>query len=206
MQRRPFIRHRSFIAALPASNIDTDVLMPKVFLKGIDRKGLADGLLHDLRFDEEGQKRPDFVLNQEPWSNAEFLVAGPNFGCGSSREHAVWGLMQFGIRAIIAPSFAGIFFDNCARNGLLAIEADEATVERLTACAETGEPITIDLRRQRIETWTSSLPFDIDARRKKMLMEGLDQIGLTLSKRKTIEAFQTRYLTDRPWLQAIDKN
>ena len=121
MRFEPFKRCTAHIAALPSANIDMDVIMPKVFLKGIDRKGLAQGVFHDLRFHPDGRAKADFVLNQPPWDEAQFLVTGENFGCGSSREHAVWGLVQLGIRAIIAPSFAGIFFDNCARNGLLQL-------------------------------------------------------------------------------------
>ena len=141
MRPEPFERQSGTLAALPAANIDTDVIMPKTFLKGIDRTGLERGVFHDLRFDEEGSPRPDFVLNQMPWRDARFLVTGANFGCGSSREHAVWGLLQFGIRAIIAPSFAGIFFDNCTRNGLLAIEANDEEVRHLTDCAEDAQEI-----------------------------------------------------------------
>lgn len=195
-----FGRASGVIAALPAANIDTDVIMPKIFLKGIDRSGLNRGVFHDLRFDEDGSPRPDFVLNKPPWTKAAFLVAGANFGCGSSREHAVWGLRQFGIRAIIAPSFAGIFFDNCARNGLLAIESDDSTVRLLTDHAATGENITIDLDAQTMEAGTATVRFDISERRKHMLLKGLDGIGMTLQWRNEIETFQSRYLGERAWL------
>lgn len=200
MQLEPFQRVSGIIAALPAANIDTDVIMPKTFLKGIDRRGLDKGLFHDLRFDKDGTRRPDFVLNQPPWQNTRFLVTGANFGCGSSREHAVWGLLQFGTRAIIAPSFAGIFFDNCARNGLLAIEAGDEDVRRLTACAAAAKPITVDLRAQKIETPDGEIEFEISERRKAMLLEGLDAIGMTLQWRGEIEFFQSRYLGQRAWL------
>lgn len=200
MPVEPFTRVSGFVAALPAANIDTDVIMPKTFLKGIDRSGLERGVFHDLRFDEEGARRPDFVLNQAPWTRAAFLVTGANFGCGSSREHAVWGLRQFGIRAIIAPSFAGIFFDNCARNGLLAIEADDNTFCILTECATKGEEITIDLEGQTIKTATGAAGFEISQRRKFMLLKGLDAVGMTLQWRAEIEAFQSRYLGARAWL------
>ena len=126
-----FVKVRGVAVPLAASNIDTDVIMPKQFLKGIDRSGLDRGLFYHLRFDEQGGARPEFILNRPQWRDAAFLIAGANFGCGSSREHAVWGLMQYGIRAIVAESFAGIFFDNCARNGLLAIELGEPDVRRL---------------------------------------------------------------------------
>ncbi|PKP81699.1 MAG: 3-isopropylmalate dehydratase small subunit [Alphaproteobacteria bacterium HGW-Alphaproteobacteria-18] len=196
----PFECVSGFIAALPAANIDTDIIMPKTFLKGIDRSGLEKGLFHDLRFDEQGAPRQEFVLNQSPWANAAFLVTGGNFGCGSSREHAVWGLRQFGIRAIIAPSFAGIFFDNCARNGLLAIEAENETVRMLTEQAASGTKITIDLETQTIETEHGAAGFEISERRKFMLQKGLDAVGMTLQWRNEIEAFQTRYLGARAWL------
>jgi len=200
MRPEPFERQSGTLAALPAANIDTDVIMPKTFLKGIDRTGLERGVFHDLRFDEEGSPRPDFVLNQMPWRDARFLVTGANFGCGSSREHAVWGLLQFGIRAIIAPSFAGIFFDNCTRNGLLAIEASDEDVRHLTDCAEDAQEIVLDLQAQSIETRGRTLRFDIGEQRKAMLLRGLDAVGLTLQWREDIESFQSRYLAERPWL------
>ena len=200
MRPEPFERISGTIAALPAANIDTDVIMPKTFLKGIDRSGLERGVFHDLRFTDQGKPRPDFVLNQVPWQDARFLVTGANFGCGSSREHAVWGLLQLGIRAIIAPSFAGIFFDNCARNGLLAIEAPDEDARHLTKCAEDAQTITIDLQAQRIETPEGSLGFDISDQRKMMLLKGLDAVGMTLQWREDIEAFQARYLVELPWL------
>ncbi len=200
MPPEPFERVSGVIAALPAANIDTDVIMPKTFLKGIDRSGLEKGLFHDLRFDEEGKARTEFVLNQPPWKNAVFLVTGANFGCGSSREHAVWGLRQFGIRAIIAPSFAGIFFDNCVRNGLLAIEAENETVRRLTECGELGENISVDLATQIIETKNGKSGFEISERRKFMLLNGLDAVGMTLQWRDEIETFQSGYLGARAWL------
>lgn len=200
MPSEPFEHVSGVIAALPAANIDTDVIMPKTFLKGIDRSGLEKGLFHDLRFDEEGALRPEFVLNQAPWKSAAFLVTGANFGCGSSREHAVWGLRQFGIRAIIAPSFAGIFFDNCARNGLLAVEAADDTVRMLTDYAGRGDDITIDLEAQTIETANGTAAFEISERRKFMLLKGLDAVGMTLQWRNEIEAFQSRYLGARAWL------
>lgn len=200
MPAEPFTRVSGFVAALPAANIDTDVIMPKTFLKGIDRSGLERGVFHDLRFDDEGALRPDFVLNRAPWTKAAFLVTGANFGCGSSREHAVWGLRQFGIRAIIAPSFAGIFFDNCARNGLLAIEADDDTIRTLTEYAARSEEITIDLEDQSIKTETGAAVFEISERRKFMLLKGLDAVGMTQQWRAEIEAFQSRYLGARAWL------
>jgi 3-isopropylmalate/(R)-2-methylmalate dehydratase small subunit len=200
MPIEPFIRCTAHIAALPAANIDTDMIMPKVFLKGVDRKGLDAGVFHDLRFDEQGSPLPEFVLNRAPWDKAEFLVAGPNFGCGSSREHAVWGLLQLGVRAIFAESFAGIFFDNCARNGLLAVELSADKIAYLTSLAEAGERISVDLENQNISTSQGDITFQIDERRRHMLMNGLDPIGMTLQWREDIAAFQAAYLNTCPWL------
>lgn len=195
-----FTRVTGPIAALRSSNIDTDVIMPKTFLKGIDRQGLAEGVFHDLRFSSPGKAKPDFVLNRPPWTEARFLVTGENFGCGSSREHAVWGLSQLGIRAIIAPSFAGIFFDNCARNGLLAIEADPEAVEKLSRLAENGEEISIDLQQQEILSSAGTQAFDIEQRRKHMLLGGLDAVEMTLQSAEAIAAFEAHYFAERPWL------
>ncbi|MCI4643535.1 MAG: 3-isopropylmalate dehydratase small subunit [Hyphomonadaceae bacterium] len=200
MRFEPFVCEKAHIAALPAANIDTDVIMPKTFLKGIDRKGLDVGAFHHLRFASDGVPRADFVLNQAPWTQAKFLVTGENFGCGSSREHAVWGLLQLGIRAVVAQSFGGIFFDNCARNGLLAIESDEADVERLSRHANAGKEITIDLDSQSIITPGETIGFDIGERRKFMLMNGLDAIGITLKRRDEIASFENEYLGQRKWL------
>jgi len=190
-------------APLPAANIDTDVIMPKQFLKGITRGGLDRGLLHDLRFDEEGQPRSDFILNQPAWQGASFLVVGDNFGCGSSREHAVWGLMQYGVRALIGTSYAGIFFDNCARNGLLAITLPAADVAALQACAAQPDSnrLRIDLARQTIEAAGLAIHFDIDPLRKQALLLGLDAVGQTLTLRDDILAFQQRHFEANPWLR-----
>jgi len=201
MRFEPFTRCTAQIAALPAANIDTDVIMPKVFLKGIDREGLDAGVFHDLRFREDGTPDPDFVLNQSPWNEARFLVTGENFGCGSSREHAVWGLVQLGIRAIMAPSFAGIFFDNCARNGLLAIELDAASVEQLTLSAQAGDHVTVDLEKQTIDTPSATLNFSISEQRKTMLLHGLDAVGVTLQRRDSIAAFEAEYFARNTWLK-----
>ena len=190
-------------AAMPAANIDTDVIMPKQFLKGVDRAGLDRGVFHALRFDTDGAERPDFLLNRPSWRGASFLVLGPNFGCGSSREHAVWGLGQLGIRALIGTSFAGIFFDNCARNGLLAIVLDEASVRRISDLASDPSTceVTIDLPAQRIMLADLSIvPFAIEPGRKEALLLGLDAVGATLQDRASIVSFETSYLTENPWL------
>ncbi len=187
---------------LAASNIDTDVIMPKQFLKGIDRSGLDRGLFYHLRFDEHGRPRPEFILNRPEWHGAAFLIAGSNFGCGSSREHAVWGLMQYGVRCIVAESFAGIFFDNCARNGLLAIELGEGEVRRLQDLA--GSPadnvLTIDLNQEIISGRDLEIGFKIEPIRRNALLKGLDAVGQTLELADEISAFERNYLRDNPWL------
>jgi 3-isopropylmalate/(R)-2-methylmalate dehydratase small subunit len=188
-------------APLPAANVDTDVIMPKQFLKGVDRSGLDTGVFHDLRF---GRDSAGFILNKAPWREACFLVVGPNFGCGSSREHAVWGLGQIGVRALIGTSFAGIFFDNCARNGLLAITLDAEVVARLLAL--TADPVTntltIDLPAQTITAAGGlEIPFAIEPGRKESLVLGLDAIGATLRERAAIETFEHAYLEANPWLR-----
>jgi 3-isopropylmalate/(R)-2-methylmalate dehydratase small subunit len=197
-----FVNVSGIAASLQAANIDTDVIMPKQFLKGVDRSGLKDGLFHHLRFDDQGKERPDFVLNKPEWRNARFLVVGPNFGCGSSREHAVWGLMQYGIRALVGTSFAGIFFDNCARNGLLAITLDEEKTGWLmrAAASPDNSELTIDLDCQRIVGDDLDIEFEIDPIRRNALLNGLDAIGQTLTFRDDILAFQTRHLQENPWL------
>jgi 3-isopropylmalate/(R)-2-methylmalate dehydratase small subunit len=200
---QPFTIVAGIAAPMPAANIDTDVIMPKQFLKGIDRSGLSDGTFHELRFDPSGGERRDFILNREAWRAAQFLVVGPNFGCGSSREHAVWGLCQLGIRALIGTSFAGIFFDNCAHNGLPVISLDEGSVKTLTELAtdpKTNE-LTIDLPRQTITTTDGQIfSFDIEPERKEALLLGLDAIGTTLQRRDAIVSFENSYLTQNPWL------
>jgi 3-isopropylmalate/(R)-2-methylmalate dehydratase small subunit len=200
---QPFTIVAGVAAPMPAANIDTDVIMPKQFLKGIDRSGLRDGTFHELRFDPSEGERADFILNREAWRTAEFLVVGPNFGCGSSREHAVWGLGQLGIRALIGTSFAGIFFDNCARNGLPAITLDEGSVKVLTDLAADPKTnkLTIDLPGQTITTTDGRIfSFDIEPERKDALILGLDAIGTTLQRRDAIVSFEKSYLTQNPWL------
>lgn len=190
-------------APLPAANIDTDVIMPKRYLKGVDRSGLADGVFHDLRFKPTGEPDPAFVLNKPGWRGASFLVVGANFGTGSSREHAVWGLRQLGIHALIGTSYAGIFFDNCARNGLLAITLNDAQIAEVFALADdpTTNRLVIDLPAQTIAAGSGSFRFEISPLLKRMLLEGLDTVGVTLSERGAIEGFERDYLAQRPWLK-----
>ncbi len=200
---KPFTVVTGVAAPLPRANIDTDQIMPKQFLKGIDRSGLADGFLFDLRFSAPGQPRPDFVLNQFPWSDARFLVVGPNYGCGSSREHAVWGMMQLGIRAVIGTQFGGIFYDNCLRNGVPAIMIPDRDVARLTTLIADGDhsSITVDLPAQTILDSTGErIAFAFDPVHKDMLVRGLSAVAATLEHAAAIGAFEKEYYADNPWL------
>nr|WP_314534904.1 3-isopropylmalate dehydratase small subunit [uncultured Pseudomonas sp.] len=203
MSLQPFTLVTGKAAPMLAANIDTDVIMPKQFLKGIDRNGLDRGLFFDLRFLPSGEPNPDFVLNQPAWQGASFMVVGPNFGCGSSREHAVWGLKQMGIRALIGSSFAGIFYDNCQRNGVLLITLDEAVLQRLgqTVSQADQAQISVDLEAQAIRLADGEvIPFQIDTLRKTALLLGLDAIGSTLQRREEIKAFEHQHLQINPWL------
>ncbi|MGL4318255.1 MAG: 3-isopropylmalate dehydratase small subunit [Pseudomonas sp.] len=200
---QPFTTISGIAAPMLAANVDTDVIMPKQFLKGIDRNGLDRGLFFDLRFLVGGAPNPDFVLNQQPWNRASFLVVGPNFGCGSSREHAVWGLKQLGFRALIGTSFAGIFFDNCQRNGVLLIQLGDPELLRLGQVVSQPESaqISVDLTRQQIRLNDgSSIGFDIEPLRKEALLLGLDAIGSTLQRAPRIREFEARHLRANPWL------
>ena len=201
---QPFTTVTGSAAPFLASNIDTDVIMPKQFLKGIDRQGLDRGLFFDLRFLESGAPNPEFILNQPAWSDAAFLVVGPNFGCGSSREHAVWGLKQVGIRALIGTSFAGIFYDNCQRNGVLAIQLSEDQLNQIAGVISDAQSATIsvNLPEQNIRLADGSvIPFEIDELRKQSLLLGLDAIGTTLQRAGQIRSFESRHLTENPWLR-----
>ena len=193
-------------AALPQAHVDTDQIMPKQFLRGIDRQGLSQGFLFDMRFQAPGKPRPDFVLNRKPWQQAALLITGPNFGCGSSREHAVWGLRELGLRCVIGSSFGGIFSDNCARNGVPAIVLPSQDVDRLMALATDPErcEMTVDLQAQTITTPGDGqvLSFAFDPLRKHMLLNGLDAVGLTLQYANDIRRFEQGYLNQRPWLAA----
>ncbi len=203
MSLQPFTIVTGKAAPMLAANIDTDVIMPKQFLKGIDRNGLDRGLFFDLRFLPSGELNPAFVLNQPGWQGASFMVVGPNFGCGSSREHAVWGLKQMGIRALIGSSFAGIFYDNCQRNGVLLITLKEAVLQHLgrTVSQPDQAQISVDLEGQMIRLeGGQAIPFQIDALRKTALLLGLDAIGTTLQRREQIKAFEREHLAANPWL------
>lgn len=191
-------------APLPADNIDTDQLMPKQFLHGIDKSGLAQGLLYNLRFDGNGRPNPDYVFNKPGFEKTVILVAGPNFGCGSSREHAPWALLQYGFRCVIAPSFADIFYSNSLKNGLVPVVLSEDVIDRLFRdCEKTeGYRLTVDLDKQTVtEPDGTVTPFEISAFRRWAIMNGFDDIGITLSTRQDkIRAFEDKRLAEKPWL------
>ena len=189
-------------AYLPMINVDTDMIIPKQYLKTIKRTGLGKGLFAELRYDEKGAPLPDFVLHKAPYTKAKILITGENFGCGSSREHAAWALLDFGFRCIIAPSFADIFYNNCFKNGILPIALPQEEIDKLIDDASRGAnaTITVDLAAQGIRGPDGGIiKFDIDPFRKRCLMEGLDDIGLTLEKGDAIGAFEARSRTERPW-------
>lgn len=190
-------------APMPIRNIDTDMIIPKQFLKTIKREGLGKNLFDEMRYLDDGSENPDFVLNKSAYRNASIIVAGDNFGCGSSREHAPWALNDFGIKVIISTSFADIFYNNSFKNGMLPIKVDEATLAKLMDDAERGAnaTLTIDLEAQTIEGPDGgTVNFEIDEFRKHCLLEGLDDIGLTLKKSSKIDAYEEQQKTTQPWL------
>jgi 3-isopropylmalate/(R)-2-methylmalate dehydratase small subunit len=202
---QPFTTLRGPAAPFLAINVDTDQIIPARHLKTIRRTGLGVALFESLRYDEEGRERPDFVLNQPKYRNAKILIAGENFGCGSSREHAPWALLDFGIRCVIAPSFADIFYNNAFKNGMLLITLPKEQVELLAEEAETAADPTfeIDLEAQEIRRPTGNAPirFDIDPFKKHCLLNGLDDIGLTMERVDKIAAFEARRRVEMPWLE-----
>ncbi len=198
-----FDRLTGVAAPLPLVNVDTDKIIPKQFLKTIKRTGLAEGLFYEMRFDEAGKPKPGFVLDQPAYKNAKILVTGENFGCGSSREHAPWALLDAGIRCVIAPSFADIFYNNCFKNGILPIVLPAEQVDLLMDDAQRGANavVTVDLEKQEITGPDGGiLHFDVDAFRKHCLLNGLDDIGLTQQKADKIAAYEARQRTSQPWL------
>ena len=190
-------------APLPLINVDTDMIIPKQFLKTIKRSGLGVNLFDEMRYDDDGNEIPDFVLNKPQYREAEILVAGDNFGCGSSREHAPWAIKDFGIRCVIAPSFADIFFNNCFKNGILPIALLQDQIDVLMKDAEKGSNarMIVDLENQTITTSDGEVfPFEVDQFKKHCLLEGLDDIGLTMEKAPAIDAFEAKAGTERPWV------
>ena len=197
-----FTKLTGIAAPMPLVNIDTDMIIPKQFLKTIQRSGLGKNLFDEMRFDREGNEVADFVLNQPAYRSAEILVAGDNFGCGSSREHAPWALLDFGVRCVISTSFADIFFNNCFKNGILPIVLPQEQVDVLMADARKGANarVTVDLEAQTVTTSDGqSFGFAVDPHRKHCLMNGLDDIGLTLEKAAAIDSFEAKVATLRPW-------
>jgi len=188
-------------APMPLINVDTDMIIPKQFLRTIKRTGLGKNLFNDMRYDEQGNELPDFVLNKAAYRNAKILVAGENFGCGSSREHAPWALLDFGIRCVIASSYADIFYNNCFKNGILPVILPQADVDIIMKRAEDfpSEAITIDLENQRVTAGNHVVSFDIDPFRKHCLVGGLDDIGLTLQNETEISSYEQDNQTNKPW-------
>jgi 3-isopropylmalate/(R)-2-methylmalate dehydratase small subunit len=200
---KPFTKLTAIAAPLPMINIDTDVIIPKQFLKTIKRFGLGKSAFFDLRYDGEGREKPDFILNKEPYRKAEILITGENFGCGSSREHAPWAILDFGIRCVIAPSFADIFYNNCFKNGILPIVLPQQQVDELMKEAQDNpDGMTIvDLEKQTVTRGNKfSFSFDIDPFRKKCLLNGLDDIALTLEKSAFISKYEDERKQAKPWL------
>ena len=194
------------MAAIRIENLDTDQIMPKQFLHGIDKSGLAQGLLYDLRFDAQGQPRPDCVLNQPAYAQTRILVAGANFGCGSSREHAVWGLQQYGIQAVIAPSFGEIFYSNAMNNRLLLAMLPQEQIAALMRDADQRGELQIDVDRMRVRSASVDAAFSLSDRHRQMFLEGLDVIGLSLTYQAQIHAFAEQHWQQHPWMRDVAGN
>tara|TARA_A100001037_G_scaffold284665_1_gene291262 strand:+ start:3233 stop:3844 length:612 start_codon:yes stop_codon:yes gene_type:complete len=188
-----FKKLNGIVASLPQVNIDTDAIIPKQFLKTIDRAGLGQYLFYDKRYDEDNNLNKDFVLNKEPWTKSSVIVAGDNFGCGSSREHAPWALLDFGIKSIISTSFADIFYNNCFKNGILPIIVDESTRDEISMLASEGQNISINLEDQNIIIHNKVFNFEIDPYRKECLLKGLDDIGITLENENSISNYEKKF-------------
>ena len=199
-----FTKIKSIPAYLSLQNIDTDMIIPKQFLKTIKRTGLGKSLFYEMRYDEQGKSIKDFTLNNEPYNKSKILLAGKNFGCGSSREHAPWALSDFGIKCVISSSFADIFYNNCFKNGILPVKIDEQSVLELAEYSKRKEEIDVNLENQEIKFGNKSIKFDVDAFKKKCLIEGLDDIGLSMEKVIHIDNFEKKIGVDKPWLMKND--
>ena len=195
-----FTTLKSIPAYLPIVNIDTDMIIPKQFLKTIKRTGLGKNLFYEMRYDEKGKVIKDFILNQNPFNNSKILIAGKNFGCGSSREHAPWALLDFGITCVISSSFADIFFSNCFKNGILPIILDDEKIKDLSEYANRKEEISVDLNEEKIIYGNKEISFKVDTFKKKCLLEGLDDIALSLKKSEKIESFEKNLKNQKPWI------
>ena len=191
---------KSIPSYLSLQNIDTDMIIPKQFLKTIKRTGLGKSLFYEMRYDENGKKNDNFILNKEPYNKSKILLAGKNFGCGSSREHAPWALSDFGIKCVISASFADIFYNNCFKNGILPIKIDDKIVAELAEYSERKEQIEISLDKQQIKYGNKVAKFELDAFKKKCLMEGLDDIALSMEKINKIDEFEKKLQNTKPWV------
>ena len=191
---------KSIPAYLPIVNIDTDMIIPKQFLKTIKRTGLGKNLFFEMRYDDNGNKIGDFILNKDPFTNSKILISGKNFGCGSSREHAPWALLDFGITCVISSSFADIFYSNCFKNGILPIIVDEEKIKELSEYANRKEEISVDLKEEKIVYGNNEIKFKIDSFKKKCLLEGLDDIALSLNKSDKIKSFEQKLKSSKPWI------
>ena len=191
---------KSIPANLPIVNIDTDMIIPKQFLKTIKRTGLGKNLFFEMRYDDQGKEINDFVLNKDPFNQSKILIAGKNFGCGSSREHAPWALLDFGITCVISSSYADIFYSNCFKNGILPIILEEEKIKELSDYATRKEEISVDLNEQEIIYGNSKIKFEIDPFKKKCLLEGLDDIALSLERTDKIMSFENKLKNSKPWI------
>jgi 3-isopropylmalate/(R)-2-methylmalate dehydratase small subunit len=195
-----FVTLKSVPAYLPMMNVDTDMIIPKQFLKTIKRTGLGKSLFFEMRYKENGKKNENFMLNKEPYNSTSILLAGKNFGCGSSREHAPWALLGFGIKCIISLSFADIFYNNCFKNGMLPITLDEKKIQELVKYSERKESIEINLAEQEILFGNNKIKFEIDPFKKKCLLNGLDDIALSLEKSEKISSYEKKIKKNKPWI------
>ena len=191
---------KSIPAYLPIVNIDTDMIIPKQFLKTIKRTGLGKNLFYEMRYNEKGVPIEDFILNKSPFNNSEILIAGKNFGCGSSREHAPWALLDFGITCVVSSSYADIFYNNCFKNGILPIVLPEANIKELSEYSKRKEEIIVNLEEQKITFGNNEIDFEIDQFKKKCLLEGLDDIALSLEKNPKITEFEKKLSSNKPWI------
>ncbi len=197
---KKFKNLKSIPAYLPIVNIDTDMIIPKQFLKTIKRTGLGKSLFFEMRYDHDGKEIKDFILNNEPYNNSKILIAGKNFGCGSSREHAPWALLDFGITCVISSSYADIFYNNCFKNGILPITISEEKIKQLAEYSNRKEEISIDLIEQKITFGNNEIKFEIDDFKKECLIEGYDDIALSLNHKSKIESFENKIKSERPWI------
>jgi len=191
---------KSIPAYLPIVNIDTDMIIPKQFLKTIKRTGLGKNLFYEMRYDENGKENKDFILNNDPFNKSKILIVGKNFGCGSSREHAPWALLDFGVTCVISSSYADIFYSNCFKNGILPIILEEEKIKELSEYSKRKEEIFIDLKKEKIIYGNNEIEFDIDPFKKKCLLEGLDDIALSLKKSDQMDFFEKKLKENKPWI------